>query len=99
MNINGPNAPGRSGGAVRSMFDKLLSAYDLIAFQETKFSKPDHIRVVTHYIKSSDATARAFWSHRDDADFTIRNGVALILSSTHPFTSVTDVTTLYAHAD
>ncbi|KAG7375553.1 hypothetical protein PHYPSEUDO_000656 [Phytophthora pseudosyringae] len=80
------------------MFGKLLADYQLIALQETKFTKADNLRVVTSYINSADSKAQVFWSQHTDNDFTGRNGVALILSGSHPFTSVENVTPRYASA-
>ncbi|CAI5718702.1 unnamed protein product [Peronospora effusa] len=99
MNINGLNAPGRDGTAARSMFTKLLADYHVVSLQETKFTTADRLRVVSHYINSADSRSQVFWSHRDDADFTGRDGVALVLSGAHPLKNVADVTTVYAPAD
>ncbi|KAI9914298.1 hypothetical protein PsorP6_008312 [Peronosclerospora sorghi] len=41
-------------------------------------------------------SARAFWSNRNKATFNFRNGVGVVLSGTHPFTDVEDVTSKYA---
>ncbi|KAG6612001.1 putative pollike protein [Phytophthora cinnamomi] len=81
------------------MLCRLLADYQLVAFQETKFTKSDNLRIVTSYINSADSRAQVFWSHRNDDDFTGHDGVALILSGRHPFTAVEDVTQTYASAD
>lgn len=97
MNINGLNPPKKSDQRTpfKRMFERLLANYQLIAFQETRFTDADHINVVEHFIKTSDSKARAFWSDLNKPTYDFRNGVGIVLSGAHPFTEVKDVTSKY----
>ena len=55
--------------------------------------------MVTNYIHTADSQSQVFWSHRADGDCSGRDGVALVLSGSHPFASVADLSTTYAPAD
>ncbi|KAF1319013.1 Pollike protein, partial [Globisporangium splendens] len=93
LNINGLNQPSLS------LFTRLFNDFQLIAFQETKFSDPDKLRKTNFFAKAADAKAELFWSHRTDEDFPVsrgRGGVGVVFSGRHPFTSLKDVTLDYS---
>ncbi|KAG6610171.1 putative pollike protein [Phytophthora cinnamomi] len=74
------------------MYERLLSAYQLVAFQETKFNKEDSLQTNEHFIHTADSGARCFWSDTTTPVFNKRHGVGLVLSSASPFGEVDDIT-------
>uniref|UniRef100_A0AAV1UIZ0 Endonuclease/exonuclease/phosphatase domain-containing protein n=1 Tax=Peronospora matthiolae TaxID=2874970 RepID=A0AAV1UIZ0_9STRA len=75
-----------------AMYERLLSTYQLVAFQETKFVKQDSIQTNEHFIFSTDSGAQCFWSDTTSPVFNERHGVGLVLSSASPFQDVRDLT-------
>ncbi|KAF4135669.1 Reverse transcriptase (RNA-dependent DNA polymerase) [Phytophthora infestans] len=74
------------------MYERLLSAHQLVAFQETKFNKEDSLQSNEHFIHVADSGARCFWSDTTSPIFNGRHGVGLAMSSTSPFGDVEDLT-------
>ena len=75
-----------------AMYERLLSTYQLVDFQETKFVNQDSIHTNKHFIFSTDSGAQCFWSDTTSPVFNERHGVGLVLSSTSPFQDAQDLT-------
>ncbi|ETO62284.1 hypothetical protein F444_19790, partial [Phytophthora nicotianae P1976] len=75
-----------------SFYERLLSTHQLVAFQETKFSKEDSLNSQANFAHVADSGARCYWSHTTTPDFTGHHGVGLMLSSASPFGEVEDCT-------
>ena len=86
LNINGLNHP------PMAMYERHISKYQLVAFQETKFVKPDSIQTNEHFIFSTDSGAQCVWSDTTSPVFNERHGVGLVLSSASPFQDTQDST-------
>ncbi|TYZ67605.1 hypothetical protein PybrP1_009034 [[Pythium] brassicae (nom. inval.)] len=80
-----------------TFFDQVLRRYQLVALQETKFTKYDLLQSAEYFTHTTDPTARCFWSHSCSPTFTGRHGVGLVLSSTAPFQDPEDATRPFLH--
>lgn len=93
LNANGLNQ------STLELFQHLFADFQLVAFQETKFSEYDRVKRADYFAHAVDAKAKTFWSHQVDSDFSAargKAGVGLIFTGRSPFTSVHDVTLDYA---
>ncbi|KAJ8554730.1 hypothetical protein ON010_g9753 [Phytophthora cinnamomi] len=74
--------------------ERLLSAHQLVAFQETKFNKEDSLQTNEHYLHTADSGGgrRCYWSDTTAPVFRGRHGVGLVLSPASPFGEVEDIT-------